>query len=91
LRFRILENDKNVDEALTYLGAGSVVELEPVLERLESYRTVLPEAAVEIILSKAGLPPTDPQARSPLILCQILNKSLKGRNFSHQLFLNGHT
>lgn len=47
---------------------GSVVELEPVLERLESYRTVLPEAAVEIILSKAGLPPTDPQVTKLIAL-----------------------
>jgi hypothetical protein len=40
---------------------GSVEELEQVLERLENYQTVIPEAAVENILSKAGLATPDPQ------------------------------
>jgi hypothetical protein len=39
-----------------------LVELEPVLERLENYQSVVPEAAVENILSKAGLASADPQA-----------------------------
>ena len=45
--------------------AGSVDELEQVLERLDSYQSVLPEAAVENILGKAGLPSPDPQVRPP--------------------------
>lgn len=41
--------------------ADSVVDLEQVLERLESYPAVLPESVVENILSKAGLGSSDPQ------------------------------